>query len=219
MKNIIGKLQFMWLMKSPPTLFSRLFGLPWYRDTLEQWVAPIHKPNAKVLEVGCAGGDFSRALAALNIQVWAVDRSPQMLAKAQQIPGPVQFKQADAMRLPFPDQHFDIVLAASLLNVVESPLAALTEMRRVCREGGTISVLVPNLEFTDADAKRHLEAEQLTGFSRAAFLTWHRLARKMDVDVLEGYFKDCGTTNITTRKLLGGMVVAISGQVIRSKGT
>lgn len=218
MKNIISNLQLKWLMKSPPALFSRLFGLPWYRDTLEQWVAPIHKPNAKVLEVGCAAGDFSRALAALNMKVWAVDRSSKMLAKAQQTPSPVQFKQADAMRLPFPDQHFDIVLAASLLNVVDSPLAALTEMRRVCREDGTVSVLVPNREFSDADAKRYLEAEQLTGFSRAAFSTWHRLARKMDVDVLQGYFKSCGTTNITTRKLSGGMVVAISGQVIHLKG-
>jgi len=35
MNNIIGNLQLMWLMMSPPALFSRLFGLPWYRDTLD----------------------------------------------------------------------------------------------------------------------------------------------------------------------------------------
>lgn len=212
MKNIISNLQLKWLMKSPPALFSRLYGLPWYRDMLLQWVAPIHKPDAKVLEVGCAGGDFSRSLAELNMKVWAVDRSSQMLVRAQKTPSPVQFKQADAMRLPFPDQRFDIVLAASLLNVVDSPIAALTEMRRVCREGGTVSVLVPSRSFSDADAKRYLAAEQLTGISRAAFSTWHHLARKMDVDVLQGYFKDCGMIKIATNNLLDGMVVAISGQ-------
>jgi ubiquinone/menaquinone biosynthesis C-methylase UbiE len=211
MKKIIGYLQLLWLMKSPPALFSRLFGLPWYRNMLEQWVEPILTPNAKVLEVGCAGGDFSRSLAERNMKVSAVDRSTQMLEKAQQTPSPVQFKQADATRLPFPDQHFDVVLAASLINVVDSPRAALAEMRRVCREGGTVSVLVPNRSFSDADAKRYLEAEQLAGLSSAAFTTWHRLARKMDADILHGHFEDCGMTNITTRNLLGGMVVAISG--------
>ena len=211
MKKIISQLQLMWLMKSPPALFSRLFGLPWYRNTLEQWVAPILTSDAKILEVGCAGGDFSRSLAERNLEVWAVDRSSQMLARARQTPSPVQFKQADAMQLPFPDQHFDVVLAASLINVVDSPCAVLAEMRRVCREGGTVSILVPNHSFSNADAKHYLKAAQLTGFSNAAFTAWHRLARKMDAEVLHGYFEDCGMTGITSKKLLGGMAVAISG--------
>ncbi len=212
MKKIIAYLQLLWLMKSPPALFSRLFGMPWYRDMLEQWVAPILTPDAKVLEVGCAGGDFSRSLAQRNFQVSAVDRSAQMLAKARQIPSSVQFKQADAAQLPFPDQYFDVVLAASLINVVESPRAVIAQMGRVCRPGGTVSILVPNQKFSDADAGRYREAEKLTGLSGAAFAIWHRLARKMDADVLRGYFEDCGMTNITQKILLGGMVVAISGQ-------
>lgn len=212
MKNIVGYLQLVWLMKSPPALFSRLFGLPWYRSTLEQWVTPILTPNAKILEVGCAGGDFSRSLAERGMNVWAVDISSQMLARAQQMPSRVQFKQADATLLPFPDQYFDVVLAASLINVVDSPIAVLNEMLRVCRKGGTVSVLVPTQTFADADAKRYVEAERLTGLSGAAFTTWHRLGRKMDANVLCGYFKGCGMTNITSSNLLGGMIVAISGQ-------
>ena len=213
MKNMLANLRFLWLLKSPPALFGRLFGLRWYRAALEQWVDPLLKRNAKVLDIGCAGGDFARALAERNMQVWAVDRSHKMIATAQKTPGPVQFKQADVMQLPFSGKHFDIVLAASLLNVVHAPIAALTEMCRVCRAGGTVSVLVPNLAFTDANAKRYVEAEKLNGFSRAAFLTWHRLAKKMDVDILQGYFQDCGVMNITTTLLLGGMVVMISGEV------
>lgn len=211
MKSIIGNLQMMWLMRSPPALFSRLFELPWYRGMLEQWAAPLQKDDASVLEVGCAAGNFSRLLAQLNMRVSAVDSSAQMLARAQKTVSVVHFRQADAMRLPFPDQHFDIVLAASLLNVVDSPLAVLNEMRRVCREGGTVSVLVPDRSFSDEQAK--LAAELLTGLSRAAFLTWHRVARKMDADVLLGYFEECGMFKITSDNLLGGMVVAISGKV------
>ena len=208
---MIAYLQLLWLMKSPPALFSRLYGMPWYRDMLEQWVAPMLTADAKVLEVGCAGGDFSRSLAQRNFKVSAVDRSAQMLAQARRIPSTVQFKQADAAQLPFPDQCFDVVLAASLLNVVDSPRAVIAQMRRVCREGGAVSVLVPNKLFSDANAKQYLKTEQLSGFSRAAFTTWQRMGRKMDVDVLRGYFEDCGMTNITHKHLLGGMVVSISG--------
>jgi ubiquinone/menaquinone biosynthesis C-methylase UbiE len=210
MKKIISYLQFLWLMKSPPALFSRLFRLPWYRSTLELWVAPILMPNAKVLEVGCAAGDFSRSLAGRGMNVWAVDISSQMIAKAQKIPSQVQFKRADATQLPFPDRHFDVVLTASLINVVDSPIAVLKEMRRVCRKGGTVSVLVPTQSFSDVDAKHYVEAEKLTGLSGAAFTTWHRLGRKMDANVLCGHFKDCGMTSITTSNLLGGMIVAIT---------
>ncbi len=216
MKTIWGYLQLIWLMKSPPALFSRLFGLPWYRGMLEQWVAPLLIPNATALEVGCAAGDFSRALAEQGMNVWGVDLSSSMLAKAQRVPSRAQFRLADATHLPSPDQSFDIVLAASLINVVESPRAVLVEMLRVCRKGGTVSVLVPARSFSSADAKRYVEVEHLTGLSGAAFTAWHHLGRKMDVGVLRNHFTECGMENISTEVLLGGLVVAISGHPGRS---
>lgn len=212
MKKIIGYIELAWLMKSPSALFSSLFDLPWYRNMLEQWIEPMPLVNTKALEVGCAAGDFSRALAERNIKVWGTDCSSRILKKARQIPSTVQFKQADATRLPFSDQYFDVVLAASLINVVNSPRAVLAEMLRVCRTGGTVTVLVPNRLFSDADAKQYIETEQLSGFSGVAFLTWHRMGRKMDSDVLHSYFNDLDMSNIITKTLLGGMVFTMSGQ-------
>ena len=176
-------------------------------------MSPILTPNAVVLEVGCAGGDFARSLAERGMNVSAVDRSPQMIAKAKQITSQVKFDQADAAKLPFHDRHFDAVLAASLINVVDSPIAVLTEMHRVCRNGGIVSVLVPTQTFSDADAKRYIASAGLTGFSSTAFSTWHRLGRKMDIEELIWHFKNCGFENITTNNLLGGMIVSISGKV------
>ncbi len=216
MRKILGYLQLIWLMRSPPALFSRLFGLPWYRGMLEQWVAPLLFQNATALEMGCAAGDLSRALAEQGLDVWGVDLSSSMLAKAQQVPSRAQFRLADATQLPFPDRSFDIVLAASLINVVDSPRSVLIEMLRVCRQGGTVSVLVPDRSFSSADVKRYVEAERLTGLSGAAFTAWHHLAKKMDVEVLRDHFAECGMENISTEVLLGGMVVAISGQPGRS---
>jgi 2-polyprenyl-3-methyl-5-hydroxy-6-metoxy-1,4-benzoquinol methylase len=83
MKNIIGKLVLLWLLMFPSVLFSRLFRLNWYHTMLEQWLAPLQKNGAKVLEVACASGDLSRVLATRGMEVWAVDRAASMISRAQ----------------------------------------------------------------------------------------------------------------------------------------
>ncbi|MCP5027769.1 MAG: class I SAM-dependent methyltransferase [Actinomycetia bacterium] len=51
--------------------------------------------------------------------------------------------QADATRLPFPDGHFDRIIASEVLEHIPDDRAALTELARVLRPGGTIAVTVP----------------------------------------------------------------------------
>ena len=53
----------------------------------------------------------------------------------------IQLFKMDAARLTFPDQSFDVVYAADVINVVPDPLAVLSEMRRVCRVGDHIVLL------------------------------------------------------------------------------
>ncbi|PRC94047.1 class I SAM-dependent methyltransferase [Solimicrobium silvestre] len=211
MRQMIGYLQVMRLMLFTSNLFSTLFELTWYKTMLESWLAPLITPDAKILEVGCAGGDLSRWLADKQMQVWAVDSSAASLGKAMHISGQVHFAQADAHHLPFPDGYFDFVVAASLINVVDAPDAVIGEMHRVCRDGGTVAVLVPDQLFTVAEAEKFLETERLTGFSRAAYSTWNRLARKMHADDVYRYFNECGLVNISSNRLLDGLVFAMYG--------
>lgn len=57
------------------------------------------------------------------------------------INGQVTFVEADAQRLPFPDDTFALVsVAFGLRNVADTDLG-LREMRRVCRPGGRVAVL------------------------------------------------------------------------------
>jgi ubiquinone/menaquinone biosynthesis C-methylase UbiE len=50
---------------------------------------------------------------------------------------------ADATRLPFPDGAFDAIIAAEILEHVPDDTAALAEIARVLRPGGTVAVTVP----------------------------------------------------------------------------
>ena len=49
----------------------------------------------------------------------------------------------DALRLPFPDGHFDRVLAAEILEHIPDDELAMAELARVLRPGGTAAVTVP----------------------------------------------------------------------------
>jgi SAM-dependent methyltransferase len=50
---------------------------------------------------------------------------------------------ADAGRLPFPDNAFDVVIAAEILEHIPNDLAVMAEATRVLRPGGTLAVTVP----------------------------------------------------------------------------
>ena len=50
--------------------------------------------------------------------------------------------QADVARQPYADGHFDIVAAAHVIEHLPDPRAALAEMTRVLRPGGTMLLVV-----------------------------------------------------------------------------
>ena len=68
------------------------------------------------------------------------------------------FQVGDAARLPFLDASFDRVVCRLAIHHFEDPAPAVAEMARVCRPGGTVSIidLVEPDEAT-ADRANHLE--------------------------------------------------------------
>jgi demethylmenaquinone methyltransferase/2-methoxy-6-polyprenyl-1,4-benzoquinol methylase len=76
----------------------------------------------------------------------ATDFCPEMLAigeekrKRRRIEG-IEFREADAEALPFPNDHFQIVCVAFGLRNVANTDQGLREMTRVCMPGGKVAVL------------------------------------------------------------------------------
>jgi len=73
-----------------------------------------------------------------------IDLTPAMLTRARkQIAerDDIQLQVADAMQLPFPDRHFDIIIMHLILAVVPDSHRALQEAQRVLRPGGRILIL------------------------------------------------------------------------------
>ena len=52
------------------------------------------------------------------------------------------FEVGSVLGLPFGDDTFDVVHAHQVLQHVGDPVAALVEMRRVCRPGGIVAAFL-----------------------------------------------------------------------------
>ena len=96
--------------------------------------------DKRILEVACGTGRFTTVLADRGADIVGVDISEAMLeqgrrkARAAGIGGAIEFMQADAGRLPFPDDHFDSVFAMRFFHLVPDSAGFMAELRRVSRE-------------------------------------------------------------------------------------
>lgn len=136
------------------------------RSPADVAAAAIHREApARVLEVGCGGGQFAARLAEENLasHVVATDRSERFVAltAARGVTAEV----ADVQDLPFEDGSFDVVAAMWMLYHVPDLDRAFAELRRVLRPGG-LFVAVTNGDEHVADLRRDAGGGPVvTGFS------------------------------------------------------
>ena len=106
------------------------------------------EPGEKVLDVGSGAGTDSLVAAQMvgaDGSVTGIDMTPEMLAKARGAAGEaaaanVTFFEADAERLPFADESFDVVISNGVIDLIPDKDAVFSELYRVLRPGGRIQV-------------------------------------------------------------------------------
>ncbi|HXT19701.1 MAG TPA: methyltransferase domain-containing protein [Thermoanaerobaculia bacterium] len=102
------------------------------------------RAGASVLDVGCGTGHSRRVYAARTARYCGIDLSLVSLRLAQRRQ-PGEWLQADAGRLPFAADSFDVVAFSSVLHHLPDRGLALGEARRVLRPGGLVFAFDPNL--------------------------------------------------------------------------
>lgn len=120
-----------------------------YKEAVLDALDPRH--GERMLDVGCGLGDDARKLAdrvGPEGHVLALDYSRSMVAltlsAASGAEGRVRGVVADARRMPLPDRRFDGTRCDKVLQHVDDPGRAVTEMVRVTREGGRIVIAEPD---------------------------------------------------------------------------
>lgn len=110
----------------------------------------------KVLDVGCGEGIFlARVVKTYGVDGTGVDISKKSIATAKRWQAPrLQFRVADAVKLPFQNESFDHVLSFDTLEHIGDPASAeasagrqskaLSEMVRVLKPGGSLLIYTIN---------------------------------------------------------------------------
>jgi ubiquinone/menaquinone biosynthesis C-methylase UbiE len=135
---------------NPPANYERFFvpaiGAPLATDLIR--LAAL-RPGERVLDVACGTGVVAR-LASRQIgptgTVAGLDVNPGMLAVARSATPhemPIEWHEASAEAMPFPDGSFDVVLCQMGLQFMPDKHAALREIRRVLIRGGRLILNVP----------------------------------------------------------------------------
>jgi SAM-dependent methyltransferase len=115
-------------------------------DNSAAYVAARLVPGATVLDVGCGPGtitlDVARRVA--PAAVLGIDMSAEVIASAaadaeRSAVRNVDFAVGDIYALEHADASFDVVHAHQVLQHVADPVAALREMRRVCKPDGVVA--------------------------------------------------------------------------------
>lgn len=131
--NYSGPLQ-AWVMRAGHRLAEKPFG--------------PEKHFGRVLEIGAGTGEHHAFVRHAVEQYILSDSDPEALAIARRklpetSPDKLGFELQSAQQLSHPEQSFDRVIATHVLEHINQPHLALKEWRRVVKDGGTLTVLIP----------------------------------------------------------------------------
>jgi arsenite methyltransferase len=106
------------------------------------------EPGERVLDLGCGAGTdslVSSLMVGPEGSVTGIDMTPEMLEKARAGAAElgarnVTFVEAEAERLPFEDESFDVVISNGVIDLIPDKDAVFDEIHRVLAPGGRIQI-------------------------------------------------------------------------------
>jgi ubiquinone/menaquinone biosynthesis C-methylase UbiE len=161
------------------------------------------RPGARVLELGCGTGGFTRLLAARGAQLTSVDRSPHVLARARRRAPGATFVESELTAYR-PQGSYDVVWVAFVLHELDPAArqAVLTMARSALVPGGTLVIVehaLPAGGLVPRAMSRFVHA-----FEPASIVDWLRGG-------FTGELAQAGLTVTSRRPLARGTAVVISG--------
>jgi demethylmenaquinone methyltransferase / 2-methoxy-6-polyprenyl-1,4-benzoquinol methylase len=174
----------------------------------------------KVLDVATGTGLVARELVRrFGCSIVGIDQSPEMLAVARERTRglAVELVEGRAEALPFADGEFASLTVTYLLRYVDDPAAAVRELARVVRPGGTVAML----EFAVPRGVWRPLWELwvrvgLPGAGRLISPGWHEVGRFLGPSIrgfwahhdIARLFREAGLVDVQARRLsLGGGIV------------
>jgi SAM-dependent methyltransferase len=104
--------------------------------------------RGRLLDVGCGDGERVLWYQSRGFEAYGVETSARAVENAKSLGLKVQ--QGTLSDANYPDNFFDVIVMAHVLEHTHSPQAYLQECSRILKRGGVLAVAVPNIESQSA---------------------------------------------------------------------
>ena len=171
---------------------------------LKKIVSSLIEPGDTVLECACGTGLLSAVIAQKCRQLTATDFSEKMLKKAEKNCRAfrnITYAPADITALPFADGSFDKVVAGNVIHLLDNPMTALSELNRVCKDGGML--IIPTYMNKDDKGKT-------IGLSHAARKAGADFKREFTMESYRQFFLDAGYPDVEASLADGRIPCAVA---------
>ena len=155
----------------------------------------------RVLECACGTGLITAAVAGKCRELIATDYSEGMLKQTRKKCGSnpnVTIRSANILELPFPEKEFDVVIAANVIHLLDNPYKALSELDRVCKEGGKI--IIPT----------YVNKDKAKGFDKTIDKAGADFKQDFTYETYRAFFKGAGYRKVRTKLIDGRVPCAIA---------
>jgi ubiquinone/menaquinone biosynthesis C-methylase UbiE len=181
--------------------YERMMGV-WSRlagEVFLDWLAPA--PGLRWIDVGCGSGAFSELLVdrCAPVEIQGIDPSEGQLGFARTRPASriAQFRQGDAMALPFPESRFDAAVMALVIFFVPEPAKGVAEMVRVVAPGGMVAAYAWDMEGDGYPGEAMRAELRRTGVDPPVPPS----CGASRIDALRELWTDAGLQNVETREI------------------
>lgn len=166
----------------------------------------------RVLDLGCGSGQVAIRIARKNpgARVLGMDLSRSQIARARSraLAAPnVRFAVVDALSLPLAEESFDLVVSVALIKHLRDRGRGLDQMRRVCRQGGSVCVIEVNKDLSWAETKRFVDRWRwvLPGTRPVLYAHFRRFVagQGLSGEELAAMYKDAGFRSADVRRTPG----------------
>ncbi len=120
----------------------------YYRSPRTELLPHVPSTVKRLLDVGCAAGEFGNALKQnRSIEVTGIELDPTAAAMAEKALDKVLIGDVEAMHLPFPEDYFDCICCADVLEHLKDPWKTLEKIKKHLVPEGMLIISLPNIAF------------------------------------------------------------------------